>query len=255
MSFRVVTSLELCARARRSVGVGGEHSTWWIKHAWLLAVEVAATLAVMAVWGTAVVGVVVGGILGTRGIIHNPMRMHLLPYRIVRPGCVMVHPILVKRTLHPALQSVTTITSECDANPGMIWARRAAAGSSCKSNLHVCVDHTWSPLGRRAMTGLLASCTLVTGAPVVRKLLVAPESKIAYLLMVSMSMLTVQRSAAAASAYWVGIGHEGIDCGLSFYYTYRPPLPVRSCYTSPDWLGQEDLAGEEVLADVHCCTP
>jgi hypothetical protein len=56
--------------------------------------------------------------------------------------------------------------------------------------------------------GLLASCTLVTGAPVVRKLLVAPEFKIAHLLMVSMSMLTVQKSAAAASAYWVGIGQE-----------------------------------------------
>jgi hypothetical protein len=48
---------------------------------------------------------------------------------------------------------------------------------------------------------------LVTGAPMVRKLLVAPESeyKMAHLLMVSMSMLTVQRSAVVASAYWVGI--------------------------------------------------
>jgi hypothetical protein len=50
---------------------------------------------------------------------------------------------------------------------------------------------------------------LVTGAPVVRKLLVAPESKMANLLMVSMSMLTVQRSAAAAWAYWMGVGREG----------------------------------------------
>jgi hypothetical protein len=54
--------------------------------------------------------------------------------------------------------------------------------------------------------GLFASCTLLTGAPVMRKLLVVPESKIDHLLMVSMSMLTVQRSAAGASAYWVGIG-------------------------------------------------
>jgi hypothetical protein len=59
------------------------------------------------------------------------------------------------------------------------------------------------------MMGLLASCTLVTGAPVVRKLLVVPESKKAHLLMVSMLMLTVQRSAAAAKAYWVGIRQEG----------------------------------------------
>ncbi len=59
------------------------------------------------------------------------------------------------------------------------------------------------------MMGLLASCTLVMGEPVVRKLLVVPEAKISHLLMVSMLMLTVQRSAAAASAYRVGIKQEG----------------------------------------------
>ncbi len=47
------------------------------------------------------------------------------------------------------------------------------------------------------------------GAPVVRKLLIMPESKLAHLLMVSMSMLTVQRSVVAARAYWVGVGQEG----------------------------------------------
>jgi hypothetical protein len=36
-----------------------------------------------------------------------------------------------------------------------------------------------------------------------------PESTMAHLLMVSMSMLAVQRSAVAASAYWVGIRQEG----------------------------------------------
>jgi hypothetical protein len=82
---RIVTSSELCARAWRNVGFGGEHYAWWIKRAWSAAMEVAATLTAMAVWGTAVAGVVVGGMLGTRGIIHNPVRMHLLPQRIVRP--------------------------------------------------------------------------------------------------------------------------------------------------------------------------
>jgi hypothetical protein len=186
--------------------VSGEHNAWWIKQAWLLAVEVAATLAAMTVWDNAVIRVVFGGMLGTRGIIHNPVCMHLLPHRIMRSQCVMVHPILVKRTSHPALQSVTTLTSECDANPGMMWARRAAARSLGKSNVDACMDCTWSLLGRRAMMGLLASCTLVMGVLVVSKLLVAPESKITHLLIVSMLMLTVQRSAAAASAYWVGTG-------------------------------------------------
>jgi hypothetical protein len=75
------------------------------------------------------------------------------------------------------------------------------AGSLGKSNVYVCVDHIYSLLGRHGRMGLLASCMLVTGAPVVRKLPVVLESKITHLLMVSMSMLTVQRSAVAASAY------------------------------------------------------
>ena len=58
--------------------------------------------------------------------------------------------------------------------------------------------------------GFWVGWMLVTCAPVVRKLLVAPESKMAHLLMVSMSMLTVRRSVAAARAYdWVGVGLVG----------------------------------------------
>jgi hypothetical protein len=170
----IVVSLELRARAHRSVGVGGEHNAWLIKRAWLPAVEVAATLGTMAVRGKAVVGRVIGGLLGSRGIIHDPVRMHSLPHRTVRTWCVMVHPISFKRTSHPALQSVTTLVSECNAKPGMMWTSRALAGSSGKSNVQVCMDRTWSLVGRRATMGLLASCTLVTGVSVVRKLLVAP---------------------------------------------------------------------------------
>jgi hypothetical protein len=87
----IVVSSELSARARRSVGVGGEHNTWWIKCAWLPAMEVAATSAAMSVRGNAVIGVVVGGILGTRRIIHSPVHMHLLLHRIEQPQCIMVH--------------------------------------------------------------------------------------------------------------------------------------------------------------------
>ncbi len=59
---------------------------------------------------------------------------------------------------------------------------------------------------QRAAIGFWAGWMLVKWTPVVRKLLVVPESKMAQLLMVSMSMLTVRRSVAAASAYgWVGV--------------------------------------------------
>ncbi len=48
---------------------------------------------------------------------------------------------------------------------------------------------------------------MVTWAPVVRKLLVAPESKMDHWLMVSKSVLTVMRSVVVARAYhWVGVG-------------------------------------------------
>jgi hypothetical protein len=56
----------------------------------------------------------------------------------------------------------------------------------------------------------------VTWAPVVRKLLVAPESKMAHWLMVSKSMLTVWRSVAAARAYrWVGVSRV---CNIVFTF-------------------------------------
>ena len=79
-------------------------------------------------------------------------------------------------------------------------------GRLSKSSMQVCIDRTWLLLGRHAMMGLLASFTLMTGAPVVRKLLVAPESKMAHLLMVFMSILIVRRRVAVARAYWVGVG-------------------------------------------------
>ena len=107
------------------------------------------------------------------------------------------------------MQSVTTLTRDCNAKPGMIWARHTVAGRLGKPNLQVCVDCTWLSLGRPATMGLLASCTLVTRVPVVRKLLVVPESKMALLVMVSMSISTVQRGVAAARAYgWVGVCHR-----------------------------------------------
>ncbi len=136
--------------------------------------------------------------------------MHLLPHRIMRPRYLIEPPIFVNSTSHLALHSMTTLMRECEANPGMMWARRAIVGRLGKSSMHVCVNCTRSLLGKCAMMGLMARWTLLTGALVMRKLLVAPESKMAQLLMDSMSMLPVLRRVAAARAYgWVGFGREG----------------------------------------------
>ncbi len=96
--------------------------------------------------------------------------------------------ILVKVTVHPVLQMMTTESRECDASPGMMWAAWALAGSSGRSRVQVCVDCTLSPLGRQAMRGTVAGMILEVGALVVRKWLIAPESRMAQLLMVVASV-------------------------------------------------------------------
>ena len=165
--------------------------------------------------------------MGWWGIIHNPVRMHLLPHRIMRPRYLIEHPIFVNSTSHPTLHSMTTLMRECEANPGMMWVRRAGVGRLGKSSMHVCVDCTHSLLGKHATMGLMVRWTLLTGALVMRKLLVAPESKMAQLLMESMSMWTVQRRVAAARAYgWVGFGQEGNNFAPRFIL---PQLPAPAC--------------------------
>ena len=56
----MVVSSELHVRAPRRDGVGGEHSAWWMKRAGLPAVEIAATLAAMAVMDSGGVVVLLG---------------------------------------------------------------------------------------------------------------------------------------------------------------------------------------------------
>jgi hypothetical protein len=98
------------------------------------------------------------------------------------------------------LHIITMESRECDPSSGMTWATRAPAGSSGWLRVQVCVDCTLSPLGRRAMRGTEAGMMLVVSASVVRKWLVALESRIAYRLMVAASVDVVLRRMAAVSA-------------------------------------------------------
>ncbi len=66
--------------------------------------------------------------------------------------------------------------------------------------MQVCLDCILSPFGRRATRGTVAAQMFVTGALVVRKWLVAPESRIAHCLMVLASVEIFLRSTAAAKA-------------------------------------------------------
>jgi hypothetical protein len=112
----------------------------------------------------------------------------------------MVQLILVKVTMHPALHIVMTESNKCDARPGMTWATRAPAGRSGKSRVQVCVDCTLSPFARRVMRGTAARTMFVAGALVVKKWLVAPESRMAHCFMVAVSTLIILRRMEAARA-------------------------------------------------------
>jgi hypothetical protein len=119
----------------------------------------------------------------------------------------MVQPIFVKVTVHPALHMVTAERRECDARLEMMCAVRAPAGRFGRSRVHVWVECTLSPLGRRAMRGTAAGKMLVAGALVVRKWLVPPESRMAHCLMVAaLVVMVLSRTKAVNAKLWVGVG-------------------------------------------------
>ena len=103
-------------------------------------------------------------------------------------------------TSHPALHSVTTDSSECEARSGMTCANRACLGSIGMSSSPSSVDCTFVPLGDITLSGFSAGDLLSSGAYIARKWLVAPESRMAHSLMFSVLMLTVDSSVFAAPA-------------------------------------------------------
>jgi hypothetical protein len=110
----------------------------------------------------------------------------------------MVQMILVKVTVHPALRIVTMESNECDARPGITQAARAPARRSGKSGVQECVDCTLSPFDRWVMRGTVARTMFVAVALVVKKWLVAPESRMAHRFMVAASKLIVLKRMEAA---------------------------------------------------------
>jgi hypothetical protein len=114
----------------------------------------------------------------------------------------------MKATLQLALHRVAVEMREWETRLGMTWVWLAKAGRAEMLRVHVCMGCRRLPFGSLAMMGLLVGCMLVTGAAVMRKQLVAPESRMAYARMTAMLILTVCRSAAEASAYF-GVGVRG----------------------------------------------
>ena len=90
------------------------------------------------------------------GTIHKPVLVHFSPVSTILPLCFTMQPILLKITSHPALHSFITERRECDAKPGMMWPRRAFVGNSGRSRVHVWVDVTCPPSGKRTFRGAFA---------------------------------------------------------------------------------------------------
>ncbi len=84
MRLGKVASSLLPFRACSSVVAGGEQRAWWMRCAYSPEDEVASMLAAMTVGGgMAGLMLAVNGGIGQRGIIHNPVRVHLLPQRMI----------------------------------------------------------------------------------------------------------------------------------------------------------------------------
>jgi hypothetical protein len=85
------------------------------------------------------------------------------------------------------------------------------------------------------MRGTSAGMMLVVGASVVRKWLVAPESRMAHRLMVvALVVIFLRRTEATSTLLWVGAGQQVVLIEL-FYL----PLPAPTCQKYPGccWLG------------------
>ena len=135
---------------------------------------------------------------GTSGIIHKPVCVHFLHFIVGLPLICISQDMSLITTLHPALQSFTTDTNECDANPGTMWASLALGGSCGSAIFAVWLDWMVVPLGSLICSGFSAGLLSVTGAAERRKWLDAPESRMAHLILSCVLVDTVRNKVLAA---------------------------------------------------------
>jgi hypothetical protein len=94
---------------------------------------------------------------------------------------------------------VTTESNECDATPGITWAAWRRLGDLVSQECR-CELTTPCQFGRQAMRGTAARTMFLAGALVLKKWLVAPESRMAHHFMVAALTLNVLRMMEAARA-------------------------------------------------------
>jgi hypothetical protein len=182
--LEMVASSSLQSSAPRIVDAGREHMIWWMQWAYSAVEHVVSTLVANAVVGAAVRGtwlsVAVGRVAWypaflVKNTIHNKLVQPLSwPQMMVQLRWLMVQLIFVKVSMRPALHMVTTESNDW-------WDAWGLARRSGRSSVQVCVGCTLSLLGRQAMRGTAVRTMLVVSALVVRKWLVALESRMTYL--------------------------------------------------------------------------
>ena len=146
------------------------------------------------------VGCWVGFSLGFSLTIHSPVLMHFLPLMMTFPLCFTMTSIFVKVISHPASHSVTTESKEWDARPGTMNPICGFCGKNGRLSRHFWVDLTLFPSGRVTLICCWSPSIIFASASVIKKLLVAPESKIAQCFMFSFVRVMVSSRFAAAPA-------------------------------------------------------
>ena len=91
----------------------------------------------------------------------------------------MQHSSRSNATVAPSLQNSLIDMIDAWASSGTMCALFISFGSQGMSKLHSWVEHIVSPLGMVILTGFCVGMTFVTGAPVMTKCPVVPESPIA----------------------------------------------------------------------------
>ena len=156
----------------------------------------------MACWGAGSLceGPVGAGcsVSGTSGIIRKPVCVHFLHCIVGMPLLCTSHDMPLITTLHPALQSFTTDTNECDANSGTMWASLALGGSCGSAIFAVWLDLMNVPSGSLMRSGFVARFLSVTGVAERRKWLDAPESRMPHFILSCVLVDTVCNKVLAA---------------------------------------------------------
>ncbi len=112
--------------------------------------------------------------------VHKSVVGSLKPVQIVLPLCFTSHFSLSKVTVHPALQRGRMPMRDAMVNNGTMCPVKTIGRPGMLMS-HTCVEHIFLPSGKLIVRGVRVTCLLLTGAPSMMKIGIAPVSAMAWL--------------------------------------------------------------------------